>query len=78
MIKKRFLSMLVLLMAVAAGVVAQNTYTVTVEEGTDEFRQVDHHSDRSCDHRRYQGHACHTEVQWFSQGEEHPCHLKNF
>lgn len=36
MIKKRFLSMLVLLMAVAAGVVAQNTYTVTVEEGTDD------------------------------------------
>ena len=36
MIKKRFLSMLVLLAAVATGAVAQTTYKVSVKEGTDD------------------------------------------
>ena len=36
MIKKRFLSMLVLLAAVATGAVAQTTYKVSVKEGTED------------------------------------------
>ena len=36
MIKKRFLSMLVLLAAVATGAMAQTTYKVSVKEGTDD------------------------------------------
>ena len=36
MIKKRFLSMLVLLAAVATGAMAQTTYKVSVKEGTED------------------------------------------